>query len=442
MVSYKPMLRGKTAMASGQQAWFKACFVFLAWTALSNALAAADSRTARLVDLARVPAPRAMDVDLILRYPPPPRRSEKEMVEAWSRVFDGMKKDQGEEAENAAARQKFIDVNSANELATASIERIAHKRIRYRGQRYREDRSYSTTGEPPPPECLFEQTVVNVGNPAQGDFTSFSYDHAIGRLKHIRNSARIENTKGGQYTVMPVWNLICLHEAAAFVITQATSDGDKTRGLVPSAKKSEALEDGTNPYLAVKWEESVVPGTSINADKCSIFPKATSNFKVTHSYPAAVIYLDPADYRRDWRVELYDPYGGKLLTVTDKRDFDETGLARRYAITEYKDNGNSERQVMEILSARAMREDEMDAGLFEFNPPEDYIRADFRQPGPARWMNSKGDVLNQEQINRINAAQRGLENQRWGWQAWLLVANVLVFAILSALQWLRRQKAA
>lgn len=437
-----PMLRTQRAMASGPQAWFKVCFVLLTWTVLPTPLAAADSRTARLVEVARVLTPQAMDVELILRYPPPPPRSEKEMAKAWSRVFDGMKKDHGDETENAAARQKFIDLNSANEGATAGIERIAHKRIRYRGQRYREDRSYSTTGEPPLPECLFEQTVVNVGNPAQGDFTSFSYDHAIGRLRHIRNSARIENTKDGQYTVIPVWNLICLHEAAAYVIAQATSDGDKTRGLVPSATKSQALEDGTNPYLAVKWEESLVPGTSIKADKCSIFPKATSIFHVTHPYPAAVIYFDPGDYRRDWRVELRNPYGGKLLTVTEKRDFDETGLPRRYAMTEYLNNGNNKRRTMEILSARAMREVEMDPALFEFNPPDDYIRADFRQPGPARWLNSKGEVLNQEQIDRIKAAQRGLAIQRWGWQAWLLVANVLVFAILSAIQWWRRRKAA
>lgn len=399
---------------------------------------AGDERTRRLVEMAHTPGPTAMDVELLVRYPPPPQQTREQMRKDAERAFDELQTLRGRQS-SSGERERFIELNISKWQSTAGRERISHKRIRYRGILYREDRSWSFNGEPPPPESLYEETVVNVGNPAQGDFTSFEYGNGIGRRR--TKTASIQNVKGGQYTVTSVWNLLGLHDAATFIVMSATSDGNKITGLVHSQEKTKALEEGTNPHITVKWEEAIVPGTMIKSDKCSIFPKISSTFNIKQPNPAVVIYFDAADYRRDWRVELRNPYTGKLATVTVKSDFDHTCLPRRYEKIEYPGDEVEKRETMEVISARAVPEAEMDQTLFEFNPPDDYERADFRKPGPVRWVDSKGKVLNQWQIDAKSAHGGDALKQPWTWRLWVLIGNVLLVVALVLATWLRGRKA-
>ena len=405
---------------------------FLLVTASLPAVAG-DPRTDRLVETARRPAPLAMDVEMIVRYPKG-KRSREEMVRDAGRGFDDLMKITGQEPKEGD-REKFIAINVAEWEARADKENITHKRVRYRGISYREDQTTTRNGELPLPNTLYEEAVVNVGNPAQGDFTSFTYNNRT-------QSASIQKDRGGQYTIAPVWNLLGLHDAVSFIIESATSDGDKTKGLVFSAEKTQALADGKNKNIAIQWEKAVVPGTERRADKCSIFAKISSTFNIKQPNPVAVIYFDPADYRHDWMVELRNPYTGAMALVTENADFAEDGVPRRYVKTEYPGDGVANREVMEVISARAIPFDEMDKSLFEYNPPDNYERTDFREPGPARWVDSKGNVLNQPQLDAIKAkADAQLKRDSWTWRSWLLLANLAILGALAAAMIARARKA-
>jgi len=95
-----------------------------------------------------------------------------------------------------------------------------------------------------------------------------------------------------------------------------------------------------------------------------------------------------------------------------------------------------------VISARAVPFEEMDKSLFEFNPPDDYKRTDFREPGPARWVDSKGNVLNQWQLDAIKArSDAELKRGAWSWRSWLLMANLGLLGALVAAMAIRRRKA-
>ena len=97
---------------------------------------------------------------------------------------------------------------------------------------------------------------------------------------------------------------------------------------------------------------------------------------------------------------------------------------------------------MEVISARAIPFDEMDKSLFEYNPPDNYERTDFREPGPARWVDSKGNVLNQPQLDAIKAkADAQLKRDSWTWRSWLLLANLAILGALAAAMIARARKA-
>ncbi|MEI8369404.1 MAG: hypothetical protein WCJ31_13290 [Planctomycetia bacterium] len=414
--------------------------LLLTFTLITVALPAlaGDPRTERLIEVAQRPAPTAMDAELVVRYPKA-KQSREEMVRDAESAFEFMMKMEVRDPKERE-REEYIKMAVGYWEATADTDIITHKRVRYRGILYREDRSATTNGIAPLPETLYEETVVNVGNPAQGDFTSFTYTNGIGAYR--TKSASIQDERGGQYTMAPVWNLLGLHDAVSFIIESATSDGDKTKGLVPSAEKTKALVEGKNKNISLQWEASVVPGTEVAADKCSVFAKLSSTFNIKQPKPVAVVWFDPADYRRDLRVELRNPYTGELATVTEKADFDGDGLPRRYVKTEYPGNGVEKSETMEVISARAVPFEEMDKSLFEFNPPDDYERTDFREPGPARWVDSKGNVLNQWQLDAIKArSDAELKRGAWSWRSWLLMANLGLLGALVAAMAIRRRKA-
>ena len=386
-----------------------------------------EVQTRRLVDLAYLPRPMAMDAELIVRYPPPKGEGEESTIKSLSATFSRMLQDEGR-AEQPGEREHFIARNLRIRQETAGNERICRKRVRYRGIAYREDRTCTFDGRLPP-ATQFEETVVNSGNPLAGDFTSFEYINGTGSRK--AKHARIFNQKGGQYAVEPIWNLLGLHDGVSLVIAAATAEEGKRDLATPSAGKVASLEDGTNPNIRVEWADSVVPGTSLKAHKCSIFAKTTAAFQVRQPKPVVVVFLDPADYRRDWRVELRDPYSGSLATVTEKRDFGDDGVPRRYVRLEYPRVGEEKRRALEVLYARAIPVEQMDVGLFEFRPPAGYTRTAYREPGPAKLLDAAGNVLNQRQVDSLVAKETAARSgAAWSWRTWVLLANVFVVVLL------------
>ena len=144
----------------------------------------------KLVVAAWKQLPRNIDVTLSNEFMPK-KTSPDVLRSTVKKIYDAT--DKGAVNQDASVKTKEIESEVKRISEEQKSPRRLFQRIRIDQERYRLDQTVMTPGVEIKEGTPFEQTFVNSGNPRNGDFTHFDYDHVMKRA-NIRNNRSMWKT--------------------------------------------------------------------------------------------------------------------------------------------------------------------------------------------------------------------------------------------------------
>jgi len=316
---------------------------------------------------------------------------------------------------NPVQRRKAIEAEIQRLAREQSQPLLIKKRIRRDGALYREDAVKARPGVKLGPETKYDHTYVNAGNPKQKDFTSFEY-------QHDRKIATIDDKKGSRWKPTRVWYARSFGMGPSFLLRMTTGQTHKVAGKVefgPDPQKLQRLTEGKHKLIEILVRRGTYQSHVVDRFEIRLRQKP--------EHIATLIVCDADDYSHMYRSESYDPKTGKLLAVTERKEFQKSGFPRVWIKEEHHPDGQVFRD--EYIFTKTQLNSKLPPGIFQFAPPKGYARVDQRPESPIVTQ-SHGHQIAVDSTPTGDPIADVSVSSGHTWRVWLVVINAVVIAAL------------